>query len=134
MRILFSIFFLLLMGATCGGSKSLQKSNNADFQIDKSLLINDWRHSQEERKGDTLTYRNAGFKFPKTRGRTGFLIKEDWSVIYHDIARNDLPLEVNCKAVLEGKNLTLTSVNNSKKPYKFEVISVAKDLMKVRRR
>ena len=122
-----------MIGATCGGSKNLQKSNKEAFQIDKSLLFNDWRHSQEERKGDTLTYRNAGFKFPKTRGRTGFLIKDDWMAIYHDIARNDLPLEVNCKVVLEGKNLTLTSIDNSKKPYKFEIISVEKDLLKVKR-
>lgn len=54
-------------------------------------LCRRWLHSHEEDTGKELVYRPAGYKFPRSRGRTGFELKSDGTCEYVGIGRTDQP-------------------------------------------
>jgi hypothetical protein len=55
------------------------------------LLCNRWIHSHEEDTAGELVFRPDGFAFPRSRGRAGFELRADQSLIETGIARTDGP-------------------------------------------
>jgi len=49
--------------------------------IDVTHLAQAWVHSHEEDTATSTVYRPSGFPFPRSRGRTGFHLKSDGTLI-----------------------------------------------------
>jgi hypothetical protein len=52
-------------------------------------LFQHWIHSREEDRGDVRVYRPADYDFPPARGRDGFELKRDGTLIRYAIAAAD---------------------------------------------
>lgn len=52
-------------------------------------LIRHWVHSHEEDSATEMVFRPATFKFPRSRGRTGFELHADGSLVDHGIGPAD---------------------------------------------
>lgn len=60
----------------------------------RSHLFKRWLHSHEEDTETVKVYRPEGYAFPPSRGRTGFDILEDGTLIHIGIAPTNGSLEV----------------------------------------
>lgn len=49
--------------------------------IDKTSLTGSWVHSHEEDSGDQKVYRPEMYKFPPSRGRSGFQLNPDGTML-----------------------------------------------------
>jgi hypothetical protein len=54
-------------------------------------LFRIWIHSNEEDSGSIRTYRPIGYRFPPSRGRDGFELKESGEFIEYRIGPTDRP-------------------------------------------
>jgi hypothetical protein len=98
-----------------------------------AALFQHWIHSREEDAGGVKVYRPSGFKFPPSRGRTGFEIRKNGEFIYHDIAPADGILKVPGRWTAEGKDrIVATFPNTKRKPLTLEIVSVDEKMLKVR--
>ena len=66
------------------------------------VLHQRWLHSHEEDTDREMIFRPATFNFPRSRGRTGFELKRDGSLVEIGIAPTDGPLEAQGRWKLEG--------------------------------
>ena len=62
-------------------------------EIQSELLDKRWIHSHEEDKGDEMVFRPATFNFPRSRGRAGFELRPDKSLVEIGIGPADAPVE-----------------------------------------
>lgn len=60
-------------------------------QIDRTLLHQRWMHSHEEDTVEGRVYRPASHRLPPSRGRAGFDLKSDHTMVYLSIGRGDAP-------------------------------------------
>ncbi|HVF72497.1 MAG TPA: hypothetical protein VM940_12895 [Chthoniobacterales bacterium] len=67
-------------------------------------LINRWIHSHEEDTPGELVFRPAGFNFPRSRGRTGFELRPDRSMVEIQPGAADAGEESRGKWELQGKD------------------------------
>ena len=74
----------LLLAATCQPA-----ADRPVLPPSLKALHGTWLHSREEDQGDTLVYRPNTYKFPPTRGRTGFAIGPNGRFTQYDIAPTD---------------------------------------------
>src|SRR5262245_41183223 len=96
-------------------------------------LFRVWMHSREEDAGGVKVYRPEGYKFPPSRGRTGFEIKKDGGFIAHDIAPTDGILKVPGTWKLEGKDRLVVSFPNTKRePLTLQIVSCDDKMLKVK--
>ena len=58
------------------------------------LLIRHWVHSHEEDSATEMVFRPASYKFPPSRGRTGFELRADGSMTEHGPGPTDAPVSV----------------------------------------
>jgi hypothetical protein len=59
--------------------------------IDPNLLHRRWLHSREEDTGDEMVFRPESYDFPPARGRTGFELSPDGSVLDLGVGPTDRP-------------------------------------------
>ena len=91
-----------------------------------------WIHSYEEDTDGVKVYRLASYDFPPSRGRTGFLLKEDKSFINYEIAPTDGIAERKGNCNIEGSKMTL-SFEDSTRNYVIEVISIENNVLKIKK-
>jgi len=111
----------------CQASKKIQTKINPD-------IYQYWIHSHEDDIDGLKVYRPKGYDFPASRGRVGLDLKSDGSYIEYRIGANDVPVAVQGKFTVdaEGKTFTLTPMDASKKTRSFEVVSVGKEMLKIK--
>src|SRR5690242_6845650 len=80
----FLLLCLLLMAGTCK-----KKSTKETLAMTNALVGKTWLHSHEDDRGDTIVYRPNSYDFPRSRGRTGFMLEADGSVRQYIIAPTD---------------------------------------------
>jgi hypothetical protein len=64
-------------------------------------------HSHEEDTDDEVVFRPASYRFPPARGRTGFDLKEDGSLVQHGIGPTDRQTQAAGRWKLDGTTLKL---------------------------
>ena len=120
----------LLLAAACQPNKpNVITSSSASMK----QLEGTWLASHEENRGDTLVYRPNTYKFPPTRGRTGFALKSYGRFKQFDIAPTD---------GLTGRPGTWTAAGNTRlrihltdghsPDYTLEILSFDKQVLKLR--
>ena len=70
-------------------------------------LYQHWMRSQEEDTDDEMVFRPASHRFPPARGRSGFDLKEDGSVIEHGIGPTDRSTRTERRWTLDGTTLKI---------------------------
>jgi hypothetical protein len=96
-------------------------------------LYRRWMHSYEEDSGSEVVYRSSPFRFPRSRGRTGFEIRADGTVTISGIAATDGPATTEGKWRIEGGN-TLIFTNRRAEPIQvFHILSLDSDRLIIRK-
>jgi hypothetical protein len=115
-----------LLAATCRPNTS----SAPQFQ----QLHRTWLHAQEEDQGDVLVYRPNTYSFPPSRGRTGFSFDPNGLFTQFDIAPTD-GLEGRKGTWKPENSHTLhIALDDKRDPdYSLEIVSLEKDVLKVRR-
>jgi hypothetical protein len=73
--------------------------------MDVKVLRQHWVHSHEEDTDTEMVFRPASYKFPPARGRKGFELKPDGTVIDYGIGPADRRTRSKGKWKLEGEEL-----------------------------
>lgn len=97
------------------------------------LLQKRWLHSHEEDSDTEMVFRPASFKFPPSRGRAGFDLKPNNSVIDIGIAPADGPQESKGTWKLQNNQLELFMSSSSKPTRTLQIVSVDKNRLVVRK-
>ena len=125
LTLLVSLSVLLLAG-TC--------QPDAKTATQMKQLERTWLHAHEEDQGDVQVYRPNTYAFPPSRGRTGFTFDHNGLFTQLDIAPTDGLESHKGKWIAENDHMLRISLDDQKEPpYKLEIISMADDLLKVRR-
>jgi hypothetical protein len=69
----------------------------ASQELRPELLEQRWIHSHEEDTPTEMVFRPASFDFPRSRGRSGFDLRPDKSLVEIGIAPTDAPIEQSGK-------------------------------------
>lgn len=103
-------------------------------EIDSRLLCNRWLHSHEEDTADQTVFRPASFKFPPARGRDGFELRPDQSMIELRIGPTDRIEEVPGKWRLDGESRLLFYEQSSPNPARvMQIISADQDRLIIKK-
>ena len=70
-------------------------------------LCQHWMHSHEEDTAAETVFRPASYQFPPARGRKGFHLKPDGSVMEYGIGPTDQRTQTAGKWQLDGDTLTV---------------------------
>jgi hypothetical protein len=98
------------------------------------LLEGTWLHAHEEDADDIEVYRPNTYSFGPSRGRTGFSFEHNGLFTQYDIAPTDgLEGRKGQWKAESGTVLHITFDNKDEPSYKLEIVSLEKDLLKVRR-
>ena len=99
-----------------------------------TCIVGHWIHSHEEDAQGVMVYRPADYKFPPSRGRTGFDFREGGRLVYCGIGRADGPEEYSGSWVVEGPNLVRIKVDSERiQPFVLQVVSCTDQALKVTR-
>lgn len=102
--------------------------------ISDCLYDKHWIHSHEQDSGEVQVYHPDTYKFPPSRGRRGFEIKEDGQFIQYGIAPDDRPKRNEGRWFSEGTNtLRIDFAANRTKHYKIKIVSCDNDTLKIQR-
>ena len=93
-----------------------------------------WLHSYEEDDENVQVYRPNTYAFPPARGRTGFAFDRAGLFTQYDIAPTDGLEGHKGKWTAESETvLRITLDDESEAEYKLQIVSLEKDLLKVKR-
>ncbi|MBI5032002.1 MAG: hypothetical protein HZB51_15835 [Chloroflexi bacterium] len=96
-------------------------------QVNQDALTQSWIHSHEEDTETQMVFRPATFKFPPSRGRTGFELKAGGKLINRGIAPTDEPSETSGSWALENDNTLNFYLGAKKKPTRsLKIVSADK--------
>ena len=128
-------FSLLLITAfQCKTPKGNSASTAQLTATNNTMLQQTWLHSREEDEGDVQVYRPNSYNFPPSRGRTGFAFEAGGKFIQYNIAPTDGLVGVPGRWEMKDKTLNITFPSGQEQPYQLEVVSMEKDMLKVRRK
>jgi hypothetical protein len=96
-------------------------------EIDLPLLCQRWLHSHEEDTAEQMVFRPASFKFPPARGRDGFELRSDQSMIEIRIGPTDRVEEISGTWKIEGGNQLLFYEQTSPSPTRRIQIILAEE-------
>jgi hypothetical protein len=82
-------------------------ARSGDRAVNQRDLHRHWMHSHEEDTDGEMVFRPASYRFPPARGRTGFDLKEDGSVIEHGIGPTDRTTRTSRRWTLDGHTLKI---------------------------
>ncbi|MBD2767368.1 hypothetical protein IC235_05630 [Hymenobacter sp. BT664] len=123
---------VLLLGATC----QQHAPNAALMPTSMKQLEGTWLVSREENSGDTLVYRPNTYKFPPSRGRTGFAIGPAGRFEQFDIAPTDGLAGHPGTWTADGNTRLRIHLTEGQEPdYTLEILSLSQGpkILKVRR-
>ncbi|OON69007.1 hypothetical protein [Hymenobacter sp. CRA2] len=124
------VLSVLLLSSTCRTD-----STTAVQQAQLNLLTRTWLHAHEEDQGDVQVYRPNTYSFRPSRGRTGFAFDQNGLFTQYDIAPTDgVEGHKGQWMVMDAHTLRI-SLDDKKEPnYLLEIVSLDKDVLKVRRK
>jgi hypothetical protein len=103
-------------------------------EIDSRLLCKRWLHSHEEDTTEEMVFRPASFKFPPARGRDGFELRPDKSMIELRIGPTDRIEEIPGKWKLEnGHQLLFYEQSSSNPTHTMQIILAEQDRLVVKK-
>ena len=135
MRLFFLVGSLstMLLTGTCNPTTTSSTAPAAKIPQLKQLERT-WLHSQEEDQGDVRVYRPNTYAFPPARGRTGFQFDHNGLFTQYDIAPTDGLEGRKGQWKADGSSKVTISLDDKRDPdYSLEIVSLEKDLLKVRR-
>lgn len=98
------------------------------------LLQKRWMRSHEEDTAAEMIFRPASFSFPPARGRTGFELRSDQSLVEIGIGPTDRVEESPGKWKLERGNQLLFYSQSSPEPtHAMQIISVQEDRLVIKK-
>ena len=98
-----------------------------------SAIFKHWIHSREEDTEGVRVYRPSDYKFPPSRGREGFEIKENGEFIRYGIGPTDARQKIPGTWTIESKNQIQVSLEAPRQiSYTMQIISCDETLLKVR--
>jgi len=101
--------------------------------VDPNLLNQKWLHSHEEDTAEEMVFRPSTFKFPPSRGRTGFELRPDGTAQVLGIAPTDAPQQhAGTWSIGTEKQLTV-HVPVLQQTQSMTVLSVAPDRLVVKK-
>ncbi|WP_345169041.1 hypothetical protein [Nibribacter koreensis] len=122
---LLCLLAVALMAAKCGSGPAFPKE----------VYGQTWLYSYEEDSADVRTYRPNTFDFPASRGRTGFMIKEDGTFINYAIAPTDGLEEQPGTWAAQSKNILNVQLEVAPgKTHTIEIVSATPAVLKIKRR
>ena len=94
------------------------------------VLSQHWVHSHEEDTATTQVFRPSSYKFPPARGRFGFELKADGTLIQFGIGATDRTQRSIGRWNLEGENLVF-SPSEPQASRKLKIVSASPDRLVV---
>ena len=76
-------------------------------KIDRPMLCQHWIHSHEEDTETEAVYRPSKFSFPPARGRKGFELSDDGTLVEYAIGPSDRPLGKPGQWKLDGDQMAM---------------------------
>jgi hypothetical protein len=102
--------------------------------FDEDALHQRWMHSREEDTDAEMVFRPAGYNFPRSRGRTGFELRNNGKLVEIGIAPTDAQQEAEGTWGLEdGNKLAFHRSSESEPSRILQVISADKDRLVVKK-
>ena len=92
-----------------------------------------WLHSHEEDTATETVFRPASYAFPRSRGRQGFELKADRSLIEIGIAPVDGPQEASGTWTLHGHRLQFFGPSSRTPVREMDIVAADDDRLVVRR-
>ncbi len=114
-------FFL----TTCNNQTQVATQNLDD-------LCQCWKYSYEESNDNEKVYRPCDYDFPPSRGREGMTFTEDKTFVYNAIAPTDGFTKLKGNWTVENDILTMNYTSPTAKNSKFAIISLTKEMMKLK--
>jgi hypothetical protein len=103
-----------------------------DSSIEMQKLVGKWLHSHEEDTPDTMVFRPVTHSFPPSRGRRGFELRPDGTMVDQAIAPDDRRSSRQGTWQLTGNNqLQLQPVDAGSST--MQVVQATQDKLVVRR-
>ena len=99
--------------------------------VTTELLQQQWLHSHEEDSDTEMVFRPASFRFPPSRGRAGFDLRPNQSLVEIGIAPTDGLKESSGSWSLQDDRLNLSTPSSS--PRSLEIVSASKDKLVVKK-
>ena len=97
-------------------------------------LFTEWRHSHEEDKPGVKVFRPSSYKFPRSRGRTGFDIKQNGDFVQYEIAPTDGLAKKTGRWKAAGKDaITVSFPGLEAKPVTIKIISLEDGVLKIKK-
>ena len=119
------VFILTLILTTCNNQSTIP-SQSLD------ALCQCWNYSYEESEDDTKVYRPCDYNFPPSRGREGMTFLENKTFVYKAIAPTDGFIQLKGNWTLEDDILTMNYTSPNTKSSKFALISLTKEMIKLK--
>lgn len=96
------------------------------------MLYQHWVHSHEEDTEEYRAFRLATFEFPPSRGREGFKINQDGTLMRFGIGPTDIPTEIECTWKAASKSsLVIQPVEGDQPLMTIQIIDISGELLKV---
>lgn len=119
---------LLLVAAAC------QPRRAERLPTSPAELQGTWLQSNEETRGDTLVYRPNTYKFPPSRGRTGFAIGPAGRFQQFDLAPTDgLQGHDGTWMAPDPAHLRIHLADKAAPDYTLEILSLRQNVLELRR-
>ena len=99
--------------------------------IRRELLVRRWIHSHEEDAGGEAVYRPATWAFPPARGRSGFDLRRDGTLVRIAPGPTDRPQKARGRWRLEGDRLVLLEPVAGETPQTLQIVSASEDRLVV---
>jgi hypothetical protein len=101
--------------------------------VTPEVLQRRWLHSHEEDSDAEMVFRPASFKFPPSRGRSGFDLKPNQSYVDIGIAPTDGPQESTGTWTLQDDQLQLFNRSSATPTRTLQIVSADKNRLVVRK-
>jgi hypothetical protein len=93
-----------------------------------------WVHSYEEDREDVMVYRTPDYKFPLSRGRQGFEIKENNEFIEYDIGPTDRLKRIVGRFEYEGTDrIKIYFEDPEREPVTLNIISCDGNVIRIKK-
>jgi hypothetical protein len=93
-----------------------------------------WVHSREEDTEGVLVYRPSNFKFPPSRGRERFEVKQSGEFIQYAIGRDDRSKkDIGHFQVVESNTLYISFDEVQLRPFTLQILTCDDDVLRVKK-
>jgi hypothetical protein len=99
--------------------------------VRREILVRRWMRSHEEDAGGQAVYRPAGWAFPPSRGRAGFDLRPDGTLLRLQPGPADRPRKARGRWRLEGDRLVLLGMGAGETPQTLKIVSASEDRLVV---